>query len=370
MILFSDLKYSDLIPGEIYQAGDSNNYLANEPLSKIFQFDNNLKGLGNQGGIRRSLIQSNSKLKNEEAFIVLLNKTTDVDWQNHYNPSTNILTYYGDNKNPNKHFLDTKQKGNENLKKYFSRAYSKNSSNHIAPFFYFEKEKENNNLKYIGLAIPYVENLEFNDALALKTFTSSDGAYQNFQATFTIVESRIPRQWLYDLKIGKSVSENAPNEWFSFLSNRKIPLKNPILDQNIEESKEEYEIKNPDNIGFRFTSYRKTQTQFRNKLLSKHSKCQLCELELKTLLVASHILPWAISNDAEKIDSNNGLLLCVLHDSLFDKGLISFDVNGKILISKTIPENFYSHLNISKDMKIELHYNQEKYMLSHRASLK
>ena len=54
------------------------------------------------------------------------------------------------------------------------------------------------------------------------------------------------------------------------------------------------------------------------------------------LLVASHIKPWAASNDEEKIDPNNGYILSPLYDKLFDKGFITFTKTRHVVISNYI----------------------------------
>ncbi|MBC6498434.1 hypothetical protein H7R52_05740 [Weissella confusa] len=36
------------------------------------------------------------------------------------------------------------------------------------------------------------------------------------------------------------------------------------------------------------------------------------------MMIASHIKPWAKANNQERLDSDNGLWLCVLHDALFE----------------------------------------------------
>lgn len=54
---------------------------------------------------------------------------------------------------------------------------------------------------------------------------------------------------------------------------------------------------------------------------------------------ASHIKPWRASTDFEKLDGNNGLLLSPHVDHLFDKGFISFEDDGRVLVSdRTAPE--------------------------------
>jgi predicted restriction endonuclease len=53
-------------------------------------------------------------------------------------------------------------------------------------------------------------------------------------------------------------------------------------------------------------------------------------------LRASHIKPWAASNYEEKLDGYNGLLLSPHVDHLFDRGFISFQDSGGILIAKDL----------------------------------
>jgi HNH endonuclease len=47
-------------------------------------------------------------------------------------------------------------------------------------------------------------------------------------------------------------------------------------------------------------------------------------------LRASHIKPWSASNNVERLDPYNGLLLSVGYDVAFDSLLITFDENGEI----------------------------------------
>ena len=86
-------------------------------------------------------------------------------------------------------------------------------------------------------------------------------------------------------------------------------------------------------------------------------------------MVASHIKPWSKANDYEKQDENNGLLLCVNHDALFDKGYITFDENNKLCISDNINKFNYDKLNIDTNTTINLNKNQIKYMKYHREKI-
>jgi putative restriction endonuclease len=78
------------------------------------------------------------------------------------------------------------------------------------------------------------------------------------------------------------------------------------------------------------------QGQFREEVLAIWGgKCSVTGLARKDLLVASHIFPWSLSDEVEKIDPHNGLLLSPAVDKLFDKGYISFDKNGTILVKSS-----------------------------------
>lgn len=94
------------------------------------------------------------------------------------------------------------------------------------------------------------------------------------------------------------------------------------------------------------------QRNFRKELINEFKgKCALCEINDKRLLVASHIIPYSeCENKPDMYRSYNGLLLCIDHDFLFDKHLISFDNDGKIHINKTINKEFFDLLNISNDI--------------------
>jgi hypothetical protein len=108
------------------------------------------------------------------------------------------------------------------------------------------------------------------------------------------------------------------------------------------------------------------QSNFKNGLVKKHKKCLLCDIGMPELLIASHIKPWSESNDKEKLDLNNGLLLCCIHDKLFDLGLISFDASGRIIISNQIDEFLYRNLGINKEQHIDVNEKTIKYLNWHK----
>lgn len=81
--------------------------------------------------------------------------------------------------------------------------------------------------------------------------------------------------------------------------------------------------------------------------------CAVTGVSVRELLRASHAKPWAeCATGTERISPYNGFLLVANLDALFDKFLISFDDDGIILISSTIPEKEWELIGISKSMRL------------------
>ena len=81
---------------------------------------------------------------------------------------------------------------------------------------------------------------------------------------------------------------------------------------------------------------RRGQEFFRDAVLNNFGgRCGVTQLALRELLVASHILPWG-THEKERLNVRNGLALTRLHDAAFDRGLIAFDENMKLLLSKRL----------------------------------
>ena len=111
---------------------------------------------------------------------------------------------------------------------------------------------------------------------------------------------------------------------------------------------------------------RVNQDVFRSNLIKKYKHCCLCGVDEPSLLIASHIKPWKDSDKYEKLDVNNGLLLCPDHDKAFDLGFISFSDNGEIIISEKLSEINRTFLNIHKGMKILVTDENCEYLKYHR----
>ena len=109
---------------------------------------------------------------------------------------------------------------------------------------------------------------------------------------------------------------------------------------------------------------------YRQELIKKFdNKCAVTGINLEEILIASHIIPWRHSNDEERLDVENGILLSPLYDALFDKNLISFQDNGDIIISKQIQDTeLISLVDINANIKIA--EGMKKYLINHRSQLR
>ena len=114
-------------------------------------------------------------------------------------------------------------------------------------------------------------------------------------------------------------------------------------------------------------SIRIGQELFRKKLLEFWNwKCCLTGCKIVEILRASHIKPWKDSDNRERLDLNNGLLLAPNVDALFDEGLISFDDKGQILLSSKISNGLLESLGCGQGNRIELKDEHKKYLEFHR----
>ena len=78
---------------------------------------------------------------------------------------------------------------------------------------------------------------------------------------------------------------------------------------------------------------RRGQGIFRANVQRIESQCRITKVNRPEHLIASHCKPWRDSTNDDRLDGENGLLLTPTIDHLFDKGFISFEGNGKLIIS-------------------------------------
>lgn len=90
------------------------------------------------------------------------------------------------------------------------------------------------------------------------------------------------------------------------------------------------------------TKRRVGQEIFREILLDIYdSKCCLTGIEVPEVLRASHIIPWSECVKT-RLNPENGLCLSATYDAAFDKHLISFDEDYRLILSPTLKEHYTS----------------------------
>jgi 5-methylcytosine-specific restriction protein A len=113
------------------------------------------------------------------------------------------------------------------------------------------------------------------------------------------------------------------------------------------------------------------QGAYRKRIIHRWEyKCAVTEFNKLEVLIASHIVPWSESTDNERLDVDNGLLLSPNYDALFDRHLISFENNGKIILSDKIDLKAYKKIGVTGLEKIkDLSDYNLKYLERHRLKL-
>ena len=95
------------------------------------------------------------------------------------------------------------------------------------------------------------------------------------------------------------------------------------------------------------------QGKYREELLEQCRFCPFTMIADERLLIASHIKPWAASNDKEKVDPFNGYILSPLYDKLFDRGFITFTENRHVILSEFISPFTWKQINLKNDTFIK-----------------
>jgi hypothetical protein len=110
------------------------------------------------------------------------------------------------------------------------------------------------------------------------------------------------------------------------------------------------------------------QGAYRKRIIHRWEyKCAVTGFNNLDILIASHIVPWCDSNDNERLDVDNGLLLSPTYDALFDRNLISFENNGKIILSDAIDNEAYKKIGVSGMERIKnLSSYNHNYLDRHR----
>lgn len=145
---------------------------------------------------------------------------------------------------------------------------------------------------------------------------------------------------------------------------------------SITETKELEEIESSNKSNTEITNLKASrigQGKYRESLLENMPFCPFTRINDERLLRASHIKPWVSSDNKEKTDPKNGLTLSPTYDVLFDRGFISFENDGSLLVSPFISPMNQKRLEIKngKKINIEIFFDEPriKYLQYHRENI-
>ncbi|WP_458759214.1 HNH endonuclease [Afipia sp. TerB] len=105
---------------------------------------------------------------------------------------------------------------------------------------------------------------------------------------------------------------------------------------------------------------------FKTRVSRYWKHCALTQCDVDQVLRASHIVSWKDSDDEQKVDGDNGILLSASYDALFDKGLISFADDGTMLISPALTKRQREILGLPKNLLRPLKAGHQTNMEHHR----
>lgn len=113
---------------------------------------------------------------------------------------------------------------------------------------------------------------------------------------------------------------------------------------------------------------RRGQGVFRTNVKRRWSnRCAVTGCGHVSLLIASHIKPWRVASDRERLDPANGLLLTPSIDALFDAGLITFDDAGAIVESTQVSASDLASLGVRGDSRlVSIDDSTREYLIYHR----
>ena len=126
--------------------------------------------------------------------------------------------------------------------------------------------------------------------------------------------------------------------WNEFANNKEAlfleaaTIKNQIQNQTFEQTLHiESQMVGLDKMAY--VKQRVNQNAFRTMVLNNYdSRCAITGIAIPELLVASHIIPWAV-NEKERLNPENGICLSALYDRAFDKGFIGIDKNNRVILA-------------------------------------
>ncbi len=155
----------------------------------------------------------------------------------------------------------------------------------------------------------------------------------------------------------------------------RIERDSPAPEPDIEEWERRVEIAIAADTAIRDTQRtallqaRRGQGLFRENVRSIERACRITRVERMEHLIASHVQPWRDSSNEQRLDGENGLLLTPTVDHLFDKGFISFEDSGQLIVSPAADQRSLQRMGIDPESRVNVgafSEGQRHYLDFHR----
>jgi len=117
---------------------------------------------------------------------------------------------------------------------------------------------------------------------------------------------------------------------------------------------------------------RRGQGLFRDNVRTIERACRITKVERMEHLIASHVQPWRDSSNEQRLDGENGLLLTPTVDHLFDKGFISFENSGQLIVSPVADRRSLTRMGIDTENNVNVgafSEGQRQYLDFHRENV-
>jgi putative restriction endonuclease len=118
---------------------------------------------------------------------------------------------------------------------------------------------------------------------------------------------------------------------------------------------------------------RRGQGLYKQRVMQVESRCRITKVDNPAHLRASHAKPWRdCANNHERLDGENGLLLTPSIDHLFDRGFISFEDSGQLIISPVAHGPSLQKMGITTDAPVnvgQFSEGQRQFLDYHRNSV-
>jgi hypothetical protein len=99
---------------------------------------------------------------------------------------------------------------------------------------------------------------------------------------------------------------------------------------------------------------RRGQGLFRERVQRIETHCRITHVDQPEHLRASHCKPWRDATNEERLSGDNGLLLTPSIDHLFDRGFISFQDDGELLVSPVADKPSLAKMGVVVDRTVDV----------------